>query len=980
MKNLVSEYKDCTPQLVESVADLVSYLQNAEEIITFDYETTGLEYDAIPLGLALHSDDRNPVFVPIDFFFSGGLPMSEVARVCNEYFRGHKMVAHNAKYDSMINIMNGIKDESCVLHADTLVMVHLYDPTLDKQLEKRVAEDFGYSKKTFHEICGKRWNQINWSRDGDGLLDLLATYACEDVYFTTKLYDKYAALLGKDAWKVHDKIELPMIRILRDAKIRGVKINVPLLNDMHKRAEKVLENCIEEIYAEAGCTFNINSNPQKQKVFFEKMKLPVVSSTKGGSPSTDAATAVAWAEMGHRIGELLVEYSEVQKLLSGYLKPIPLMVDSENVLRGDLNSCGTQTGRMSSSNPNLQNQPNNHDFPIRDAFIPRDGYVFINYDYSQLELRVMAHMSRDAKFIDIFEHNRDPHGEVAKQVGISRKQAKCVNENTLIQTELGVVRIGELSDNRNDDEFCSSCASKVWDGNKFIGINSFYSNGVDDSLAIVSRRGVIRCSKNHKLLMSDGTLKTACDLSEGDVLADNAKITIEATKPIIEYNPFFDEGSTFQIEMDETWAYIAGVLLGDGCFSPKHIGVSAGRGRFFKSWRNTLTDVFSSKGLPLTERNNKNYLYLGSSRFVKFMQPFGLSDERGKKNFKIPIWILNGSADLRKSFLCGLIDTDGTVSEDGTTSVTTKSIQLTEDLCFLLNSIGYNYGVEPCYNKTYKRMYYIVHIYSTSLIDLFECGYLKCRHKVLSLEKRVTKISKKPHIKDNSVLYIEPYRGYLCDINVGDESHLYMSGTLITHNTLNFGVLYGMGPDTYMRTFDCTRERAQDMIDGYHKTYYGFASWKTSTENYAKKNGFVKNLFGRMRRFSEVTKGFGKIDKRRFFGELRQAVNTIIQGTGADIVKLATIAMCNEFKKRNIDAHFLLQVHDEVLVEARKDQMLEAEKVVIDCMENTTKLCVPLVADGKIIASWGEMKDETIVSLPNRFDYSLYSTLTNATL
>ena len=86
---------------------------------------------------------------------------------------------------------------------------------------------------------------------------------------------------------------------------------------------------------------------------------------------------------------------------------------------------------MSSSNPNLQNQPNNHDFPIRSAFIPRPGYVFINYDYSQLELRVMAHMSKDAKFMDIFLHGRDPHGEVAKACGITRKQAKVMNFGVL---------------------------------------------------------------------------------------------------------------------------------------------------------------------------------------------------------------------------------------------------------------------------------------------------------------------------------------------------------------------------------------------------------------------------------------------------------------------------------------------------------------------------------------------------------------------
>ena len=606
--------------LLESVEEVQSWFKRFEDnsLLTFDWETTGLEYDAVPLGLSLHQRGVSSCFIPVDYFFDKGIPMRVLSDICNREFKRLRLIAHNAKYDSMINVMNGIKDENCNIIADTLIMIHLYDPSLDKQLEKRVKADFGYEKPTFEVVSGKKWNKIDWVKDGNELLPKLAGYAGEDTYWTTQMYYKYKDFLDEDAWRVLRKIEIPLIKILRDAKIRGVKIDVPLLKDMRVEAERKLLEYRENIFDIAGCVFNLNSNPQKQKVFFEKLKLPVISRTKSGAPSTDSDSAQEWAEMGYPIGQALVAYSELQKLMSGYLIPIPELVDDDNILRGDLNSCGTKTGRMSSSNPNLQNQPNNHDFPIRCAFVPRPGYVFVNYDYSQLELRVMAHMSKDARFMDIFLHGRDPHGEVAKACGISRKMAKV----------------------------------------------------------------------------------------------------------------------------------------------------------------------------------------------------------------------------------------------------------------------------------------------------------------------------------------------------------------------LNFGVLYGMGPDKYMRTFDVSKERALSMIDDYHKTYAGFAKWKTSTENYAKKHGYVKNLFGRIRRFTETTKNpFESIDKRKYFGELRQAVNTIIQGTGADIVKLATVAMCRKFEELNLDAHFLLQVHDEVLVEARIDQMREIERVVIDCMENTVKLDVPLVADGKILANWGEMKDDSVVSLPDRFDYSLYSSV-----
>ena len=193
----------------------------------------------------------------------------------------------------------------------------------------------------------------------------------------------------------------------------------------------------------------------------------------------------------------------------------------------------------------------------------------------------------------------------------------------------------------------------------------------------------------------------------------------------------------------------------------------------------------------------------------------------------------------------------------------------------------------------------------------------------------------------------------------------------------NFGVLYGLSDESFAVQFDVTTEQAHQIVEDYHKTYYGFAKWKVATENFAKKHGYVKNLFGRIRQLPMATKT--RYDKDFRFGEfakdMRRAVNTIIQGTGADIMKLATIATVKEIKRRGLDAHFLLQVHDENLIEVRIDQAKEVEQIMIDCMENTTKLCVPLEADGKIIAKWGEMKDDSCISYFDRFDYSLISSM-----
>lgn len=616
--------------LLSSVRELEEYFESLESdgLLTWDWETTGLEYDSIPLGLALHQRGKEPCFCPVDYFFTEAVPIGDIVELCNRYFPRFRMIGHNTKFDSMINVMQGIKDENCRIFADTLTMVHLYDPALDMQLETRVAEDFGYRKPTFERKCEEafpgskrgqwKWNKINWSVSGNELLPILAAYACEDAYWETKLYHYYRPKLDSDAMWVLDNIEMPLVNILRDMKIRGVLIDVPFLRSLGEVVDVKLAELREAIYAEAGCVFNLQSSPQKQNILYDKMGLPVLKATKSGGRSTDSDVMEMLADKGYKIAEYFVKYSEIQKLNSGYIQSIPALVDRHNVLRGDLNSNGTKTGRFSSQNPNLQNQPNNHDFPIRRAFIPRPGMVFLNYDYSQLELRVMAHVSQDKHFLEVFRNGEDPHGDVARRLGIPRRDAKVVN----------------------------------------------------------------------------------------------------------------------------------------------------------------------------------------------------------------------------------------------------------------------------------------------------------------------------------------------------------------------FGVLYGMGSEKLAKTINVSTKEADKIINvDYLRTYAGFAAWKVQTENFVKRHGFVKNIFGRIRRLPNATKGPLERTPKEFYGALRQSINSPIQGSGADMVKLAMIKMATRFKEEGIDAHLVLQVHDEVLVEVSIPDMYRAQEIVIDSMENAVKLSVPMLVDGKIITNWAEMKDDDTPSFPLRFDYSLYTTL-----
>jgi DNA polymerase-1 len=347
--------------------------------------------------------------------------------------------------------------------------------------------------------------------------------------------------------------------------------------------------------------FNMNSPKQKAEVLFDKLKLPQTKATKSGGRSTDAAVLEDLAERGYEIAQHMVDYSTLQKLDSGYIKAIPRLINEDGRLRCDFNSGGTKTGRFSSSNPNLQNQPNNDDYPIRASFIPADGYDLAGADYSQIELRMMAHAAQDRKLMDAFWNGEDIHGRVARDLGIPRKGAKVVN----------------------------------------------------------------------------------------------------------------------------------------------------------------------------------------------------------------------------------------------------------------------------------------------------------------------------------------------------------------------FGVLYGMGPDKLARTLGISSKEAASIVTGYESTYRGYARWKENTETFATKHKYVKTIFGRIRRLPDAS---NPRNRTAYFAALRQGVNTVIQGSSADLMKIAMCKVYNRFKRDNLDAHILLTVHDELLIEASNAHIVEAYEVLVNEMESAVKLTVPIIAEGKICTNWSQMKDDDYVN------------------
>ncbi|MFA5022883.1 MAG: DNA polymerase [Candidatus Paceibacterota bacterium] len=305
-------------------------------------------------------------------------------------------------------------------------------PTSRSQVVLHTEEE----NKEIKELAIALW-LINSDRTSPDLEDTYNYVGSQDL---NQAKEKLMADLEKlGLKKVYEEIELPLIPILEQAQTRGIKVDKKLLKELSKDYHAKLAELEKKIYKLAGSEFNINSPKQLGEILFTKLNLAVkgLKKTAGGAQSTRESELVKLKE-AHPIIEEILSYRELQKLLSTYIDNIPELLDGDDILHATLNQAGTTTGRMSSSNPNVQNIPTRGEqgAVIRNAFVARAGYELMAFDYSQIELRVLAALSEDPDLVKIFKEGKDIHSSVASKVfGVSegevtkemRRRAKVIN-------------------------------------------------------------------------------------------------------------------------------------------------------------------------------------------------------------------------------------------------------------------------------------------------------------------------------------------------------------------------------------------------------------------------------------------------------------------------------------------------------------------------------------------------------------------------
>ncbi len=436
-----------------ALAALVKRLRQAP-LIAFDTETSSLRpHSAELIGLSLAASPTEVWYLPFGHRPPGGAlaapaPVHNLPPITDpacaplaDLLRDPAVpkAAHNLKYDQQVLRRAGIEVAGATY--DSMLASFCLDAgRRSHAIDVLSLEHLGVPMKSYEDVAGKGKTQIPFAE-----VPVLAAadYCGHDSATVLALHAFFAPRLAAEkADRLLAELEMPLVPVLVDMEWEGIRIDVPLFARLANELGRDLQTLEGKIAASAGASVNLNSPKQLGTLLFEKLQLPILKKTKTGA-STDAEVLEQLAEMGHEVPKLILEYRELQKLKSTYVDLLPVEVHPvTGRIHTSFHQTGAATGRLSSSDPNLQNIPirTPRGAAIRRGFIPRDGAHFVVADYSQIELRLLAHFSQDESFIEAFRAGRDIHRETAALIfGITeekvtneqRARAKTINFGTI---------------------------------------------------------------------------------------------------------------------------------------------------------------------------------------------------------------------------------------------------------------------------------------------------------------------------------------------------------------------------------------------------------------------------------------------------------------------------------------------------------------------------------------------------------------------
>ncbi|MDA3813694.1 MAG: DNA polymerase I [Candidatus Cloacimonetes bacterium] len=527
------KYQTILTDTKESFAQLLSSLDMAE-IVAVDTETTSKDTHLAELvGISICADVSRSHYIPLKHQMAQNLDAEEVLTQLKDKLKGKILIAHNSKYDLLVLENADWKIEENIF--DTMIAHYLINPTSRHSLANCALDELGHEMIPISELIGKGKKQITFDLVPT---DQAAKYAAEDAYVTFKLYKSYLEKLKKnELYELFQTIELPLIFVLADMEKNGVYIDREILAEFSKRNQKKLGKLTKDIFEIAGSQFNLNSPQQLSKVLFEDLGIKAEKKIKTGY-STNITVLESLAK-DHKIARFLIEYRQISKLESTYVSALPELINPKSGrVHSSFNQTVASTGRLSSSNPNMQNIPIRTEMgrEIRKAFCASDNdHVILAADYSQIELRILAVLSGDDKMIDAFNNKQDIHRETAciifdvskdEVTHDQRRYAKIINFGLMYG--MGSFRISqELDISRQEaKEFIENYF------NKFPTIKEYLHSGIQQATidgyvsTIYGRKLYLPDLYSSNKMLSEGAKRVATNMPIQGSAADIIKVAM----------------------------------------------------------------------------------------------------------------------------------------------------------------------------------------------------------------------------------------------------------------------------------------------------------------------------------------------------------------------------------------------------------------------------------------------------------------------
>ena len=473
-------FKDANYETInnkKSLDDLIKKI-NASSAFAIDTETDSLDTKIAKLiGISVSVKTEEGYYIPIAHDYDDSPDQLDLNKELQGFRKAieqnqHKLVGQNLKYDLPVLKNHGFTIDNFL--ADTMIMSYVFNSVGSRHGLDNLAKNYlDYETIKYDEITGTGKNKISFSKVN---IDLATNYAAEDADVTLRLYEFFSPKIRseKKLESLLNDLEYPVLKVLLGMENNGVKIDQKMLVDYSKELSKRLEKLVNKAFSLSGEEFNLDSPKQLLEILFNKLNLPVLKKTPKGQPSTNEETLQKLAE-DYELPRVILEYRGLAKLKSTYTDSLVNMIHTNTErVHTSYQQAVTSTGRLSSTEPNLQNIPikTEEGRKIRQAFIAEKDSCIISADYSQIELRIMAHLSKDINLNAAFTDGKDVHSATAAEIfevdindvtGDQRRKAKAINFGLMYgMTAFGLTR--QLGISRNDAQMYLDSYFSKYDG------------------------------------------------------------------------------------------------------------------------------------------------------------------------------------------------------------------------------------------------------------------------------------------------------------------------------------------------------------------------------------------------------------------------------------------------------------------------------------------------------------------------------------